>query len=126
MKWCFMICKSMYILKVHSIHYNVDFIFNTKQTVQKMPSFFFRELQLIPVLLLICDSYINWSTRFVPLKLCLGFSIFGCFVFIKVYIIVQQNASTLWLKNFIIHFKIKITEKLSRRALQKLNWRQTF
>ena len=31
-----------------------------------------------------------------------------CFVFIKVYIFVQQNALTLWLKSFIIPFKIKI------------------
>ena len=30
-----------------------------KQTVQKMPSFFFRELQLITVLILIRDSYIS-------------------------------------------------------------------
>ena len=32
-----------------------------KKTVQKMPSFFFRELQLIAVLLLICNSYIHLS-----------------------------------------------------------------
>ena len=31
---------------------------------------FFRELQLIMVLLLICGSYLNWSTNFVSLKLC--------------------------------------------------------
>ena len=35
--------------------------------------FVFRRLQLITVLLLICDSYVNWSTRFVSLKLCVGF-----------------------------------------------------
>ena len=40
-----------------------------------MPSFFFRELQLITVLLLICGSYMSWSTRFVSLKLCVRFSI---------------------------------------------------
>ena len=33
------------------------------------------------------------------------------FVFIKVYIFVQQKVSTLWLKNVIISFKIKIIEK---------------
>ena len=43
--------------------------------VQKM-SFFFRELQLITVLLLICDSSISGSTRFVSRKLCAGLSIF--------------------------------------------------
>ena len=48
----------------------------TKQTVQKMLSFSFRRLQLIAILLLICDSYMSWSTRFVSLNLCVGFSIF--------------------------------------------------
>ena len=42
----------------------------------KMPSIFFRELQLITDLLLICDSYMSWSTRFVFIKLCVRFSIF--------------------------------------------------
>ena len=32
--------------------------------------FFFRELQLITVLLLTCDSYMSWNTRLVYLKLC--------------------------------------------------------
>ena len=40
-----------------------------------MLSFFFRELQLITVLILICDSYMRWSTKFVALKLCVPFSI---------------------------------------------------
>ena len=39
-----------------------------------MPSFLIRELQLSTVLLLICDSYMSWSTRFVSLKLCVRFS----------------------------------------------------
>ena len=41
-----------------------------------MLSFFFRELQIITVLLLICDSYMSWSTMFVALELCVGISIF--------------------------------------------------
>ena len=41
----------------------------------KMHSFFFCGLQLITVLLLIRNSYTNWSTMFVSLKLCVGFSI---------------------------------------------------
>ena len=48
----------------------------TKQMLQKMHSFFFRELQLITVLLLIRESYMSWSTRFVNPKVCVGFSIF--------------------------------------------------
>ena len=51
-----------------------------------MLSFFFRELQLITVLLLICDSYMRWSTRFVSLKLCVGFSIFNSISFLSKFI----------------------------------------
>ena len=39
-----------------------------KKTVRKMLSFFFRELQLITVLLLICDSSMSWNTRFVCVR----------------------------------------------------------
>ena len=53
-----------------------------------MPSFFFCVLQLVTVLLLICDFYM--STRFVSLKLYVGFFIIN--VFIKFYIFVKQNA----------------------------------
>ena len=64
-----------------------------------MSSFYFRKLQLFAVLLLICDSYMSWNTRFVPLKLC-GIFHFGLrFIFNKLYISV------------IIPFKIKIREK---------------
>ena len=44
-----------------------------------MPYFFFRELQLITVLLLICDSHMNLRTRFVFLKLYVGFFLFSIF-----------------------------------------------
>ena len=50
--------------------------------IQKMPSFFFRELQLSTVLLLICDSYMSWSTRLVSIKLCVKFSIFDSVSFL--------------------------------------------
>ena len=52
----------------------------------KMLSFFFCELQLIIVLLLICDSSMSWSTRFVSLKLCVGFSIFDSVSFLLKFI----------------------------------------
>ena len=64
----------------------------------KMPSFFFRELELITALLLICDSYMSWKH-----KVCLSKTVCGIFhfrfrfVFIKVYIFFQQNTWTLWL-----------------------------
>ena len=44
-----------------------------KRKVTKMPSFLFRELQLITILLLICDFYMRWSARFATLKLSLIF-----------------------------------------------------
>ena len=71
--------KSIHILKVYSIHYfNWDKAHMLKAfpldkiNGTKMPSFFFRELQFITVLLLICDSYMNWSTWFVSLKVCVS------------------------------------------------------
>ena len=45
-----------------------------------MSSFFFRKLQLITVLFLICDSYMLKHKVRLSLKLCVGFT----FVFIKV------------------------------------------
>ena len=54
--------------------------------VQKMPSFFFYKFQLITVLLLICDSYMSWSTRLVSLKLCVRFSIFNSVLFLLKFI----------------------------------------
>ena len=79
---------------------------------KKMSFFFFLKLQLIPVLLLICDSYMSWSARFVSLKQCVGFFIFDSDSFLlKFKYIFQQNAWTLWLLNVIISFKIKVIEK---------------
>ena len=54
--------------------------------VQKMSSFFFHDLQLIRVLLSICDSYLSWSTRFVSLILCVGLSIFDSVWFLLKFI----------------------------------------
>ena len=41
-----------------------------------MHYFFFRELQIITVFLLIRSFYTNWNTWLIFLKLCVGFSIF--------------------------------------------------
>ena len=51
-----------------------------------MPAFFFRELQLITFLLLIYDSYMSLSTRFVSLKVCVGFSLFDFVSFLLKFI----------------------------------------
>ena len=62
------------------------------QMLKKIPSdkidgtknalFVFPKLQLIIVLLLICYSYMNWSTWFVSLKLCVRPSIFDSVPFL--------------------------------------------
>ena len=54
-------------------------------------SVFSRELQLIRVLLLICDSYKRWSTRFFSLKLCAAFSIFSSVSFLSMFIFLFNN-----------------------------------
>ena len=59
--------------------------FGQNKGYKKCP-FFFPELQLITVLLLICDSYMSWSTRFVSLKLCVGFSSFDLVLFLLKFI----------------------------------------
>ena len=65
---------------------------------KKCTLFFCCKLQLITVLLLICDSYMSWNTTLIFLKIVVGFSIFWfLLVFIKVYIFVKQKVWTLWL-----------------------------
>ena len=70
-----------------------------------MPSFFFRKLQLITVLLLIRDSYVSWSTRLVSLNVWVGLSIFDSVSsFIKAY---YWHVSKISLKiSFILLFDI--------------------
>ena len=83
--------KSMYILKVCTL-YNTLYIKHKTQMLRKlssdkingkkMSSSFFRELQVITVFLLTCDSYMSWSTRFVALNLCVAFFIFDSVSFL--------------------------------------------
>ena len=77
----------------------------SSEIFQKMYSFFSPELQLITVLPFFRNSYTSWSTSFIPLKLCVGFSIVDSVSFF------QQKAWTLWLLNIILPFKIKTIEK---------------
>ena len=70
----------------------------TKWMVQKMPSFFFCKLQLITVSLLICNSYMSWSTRFVYLKLRVGFSNFDNVSFLLKFIFLFNKMDFLTLK----------------------------
>ena len=61
----------------------LDKISSTKNTLS-----FFRELQRITVLLLISNSYMSWSARFVTLKLCARFSITDSVPFLLKFIVV--------------------------------------
>ena len=113
-----MICKSIYILKVYSIHYTLRWKQNVKKkllriklTLQKMHSFSFSKLQLITVALLIRNSYFSWKTWFISLKLCIGFSIFDSVSFLlnSCYYYFYYFRSTE--KNWALPFKIKIIEE---------------
>ena len=92
MKKYFLICKSIYILKVYSIHYtlrynrNVENFCSNKINVTKMHFFFFRELQLVTELVLIGNSDTRWSTSFISLKLYVGFSVLDSFSFLSKFI----------------------------------------
>ena len=67
-----------------------------KQTVQKMLSFFFGELQLITVLLLISYSYMSRSTSFVSFKLCVEFPIFDSVSLLLKFIILFNKMNGLF------------------------------
>ena len=74
----------------YTIHWgkmeNFEKFSSNKISSKKMPSFIFFEFKLITVLLLVCNSYMNWSTRFVSLKQCLGFSVFDSLSFLLNFI----------------------------------------
>ena len=66
-------------------------LYRTKLMLQKMHSFFFRELQLIIVLLLIRNSYTSWSTCFISLKPYVGFFIFDSVSFLLNFIFLSNK-----------------------------------
>ena len=65
--------------------------------LEKCTLFFFRELQLIAVLLLIRNS--DMSTSFISLKLCVGFSIFDSVSSLSKFIFLFNE------KHGLFHFK---------------------
>ena len=95
---------------------------------------FFRELQLITVLLLICDSYMSWSIRFVSLKLCVGCSMtlnVTLNVIIPYRIKIVEKPHTLFLPDLWYlccnkKFYNLITAAWVVKAPQNLTWRQIF
>ena len=64
--------KTQKLKKFHS-----DKINDTKNAL-----FFFRKIQLVTGLLSFRNSYTSWSTWFISLKLCVGFSIFESVLFL--------------------------------------------
>ena len=74
--WKYIYSKSLFI----TLYTEKIFFEQNKQN--KLLSFFYHELQLITVLLLIRYSYTSWSTWFITLKLCVGFSIFNSVSFL--------------------------------------------
>ena len=58
-----------------------------------MHYFFFHELQLIMILLLIRNSYMSWGTWFISLKLCVGFYIFDSGLFLLKFIFLFRKKS---------------------------------
>ena len=103
----FLICKSMYILKVYSIHYRLRSNTNVKHLLS-----FFRQNDTKNVLLFLSRAptrhsfpFNSWFLYELKRKVRLTKHVFDifhfrfCFVFIKVYIFVQQNADSLTLKH---------------------------
>ena len=73
-------------------------ISSVTKTLQKMHLFFFRELRLITVLLLIHKSYTGWSTSFIHVKQWyFPFSIPPCF-FLSLYFCSAKRRGSLTLK----------------------------
>ena len=76
--------------------------------LKNMHPVLFCELQPAKVLLLTRDSYMSWSTRFISLKVCVGFPILD---FVSVLLIFFFNQKHGLFDVIIISFKIKIIEK---------------
>ena len=75
-----------------------EILFGENKRYKKCP-LFFCELQLITVSLLICDSYMSSSTRFVSRKLCVGFSVFDSVLFLLKFICLTKCMNSLTLKH---------------------------
>ena len=90
--------KQAFIVSLKFIQYTINYFekdtnnkkknsFRLNECCRKYTLFFSHQLQLITVLVLICDCYMGWSTRFITsLKVCVGFSIFDSVLFILKFI----------------------------------------
>ena len=113
LKQCFLICKSMYILKVYSVHYTLRWNTNLKKIpfeqnkwYKKCPLFSFATFTFNLQFLYELKQKVRLSKT-----VCGIFHFLFHFVFIKKYIFVQRHVWTLWIQNLIIPFKIKIIKK---------------
>ena len=94
-------------------------ISSVTKTLQKMHLFFFRELRLITVLLLIHKSYTGWSTSFISVKQWyFPFSIPPCF-FLSLYFCSAKRRGSLTLKCY-NSFKNKNNRKKTHSFAPKL------
>ena len=91
-----------------------------KITFRQNKRFCFRQLQLITGLLLICNSYRSWSTRFISLELCVGFYIFDSVSFVLKFTFLFSKKHGLFDFKTLIPFKLKILEKPHGVLLQNL------
>ena len=62
-----------------------------------MSTFFFHELQLTTVLLLIRDSYMGYSRKFVSLKACVGYSFFDFVSFLLKFMFLKSILQAVFL-----------------------------
>ena len=72
---------------------------------------------------LIWDSYMSWSTRFVSLKVCVGFSIFYSVSFLLKFIFLFNKKLELFDFKVIIPYKIKIIENHAQFYSQFSNFK---
>ena len=102
------VCKSIWYIFWKCIQYTIywdrtqmlkKFLSDNLSDAEKC-SFLFRELQLVTVLLFICNSHMSWSAMFVSPKLCVGFPIF--------------NSISLLFKFMFLFYKFKTSKFLSR------------
>ena len=99
--WCVKVCIFWRCIQ-YTIYWDKTQMLNkflSGKTIQKTSSFFFREIQLNTVFLLICGSYMSWITRFVSLKLCLGFPIFDSVSFLLKFIFLINKMHSLILQH---------------------------
>ena len=99
MKYCFLICKSMNILKVYSVH---TIHWDKTEMLKRFPSDKTNDTKKALCFLSRAPTHHSftfnlWFLYELKHKVCLSETVSG--IFIKAYIFVQQNGWILWLSN---------------------------